>query len=58
MNFICVSTFRDASKRSEKKKRESLNISEHGMIKGYVQLQLEGIKKKKEREREVSWSEV
>ena len=51
MNFICVSTFRDASKRSEKKKRESLNISEHGMIKGYVQLQFEGKKKKRERER-------
>ena len=38
-------------KEVKKRKEKSLNISEHGMIKGYVQLQLEGKKKKRERER-------
>ena len=46
-------------KEVKKRKEKSLNISEHGMIKGYVQLQLEGKKKKRERERgKLEWSLV
>ena len=56
MNFICVSTFRDASKRSEKKKREKLEYFGAWHDKRVCATPIR--RKKKKREREVSWSEV